>query len=94
MLTIVIAFIIDVFIPKLLNVDECSLILRNLFHLIATPFVLLAYSFVEFYALHEVIIFGKKGIQRHYRETIPRTTIPRTTLPRTTLPRTTLPRTT
>ena len=60
MLTFSIAFIIDLFIPKLLNVDECIFVLRNLFHFITTPFVLLAYSFVEFYALHEVVIFGKK----------------------------------
>ncbi|CAF4068338.1 unnamed protein product [Rotaria sp. Silwood2] len=60
MLTFSIAFIIDIFIPKLLNVDECIFFLRNLFHFITTPFVLLAYSFVEFYALHEVVIFGKK----------------------------------
>ncbi len=61
MLTFSIAFIIDMFIPKLLlNVNECIFILRNLFHFLATPFVLLAYSCVEFYALHEVLIYGKK----------------------------------
>jgi cellulose synthase/poly-beta-1,6-N-acetylglucosamine synthase-like glycosyltransferase len=60
MLTFSIAFIIDMFIPKLLNVDERIFILRNLFHFITTPFVLLTYSLVEFYALHEVVIFGKK----------------------------------
>jgi cellulose synthase/poly-beta-1,6-N-acetylglucosamine synthase-like glycosyltransferase len=61
MLTFSIAFIIDMFIPKLLlNVHECIFILRNFFHFIATPFVLLAYSFVELYALHEILIYGKK----------------------------------
>ncbi|CAF4586453.1 unnamed protein product [Rotaria socialis] len=60
MLTFSIAFIIDIFIPKLLNVSECIFFPRNLFHFIMTPIVLLVYSFVEFYALHEVAIFGKK----------------------------------
>ncbi|CAF1176713.1 unnamed protein product [Rotaria sp. Silwood1] len=60
MLTFSIAFLIDAFIPKLMHVDECIFIPRNLFHFITTPFVLLGYSFVEFYALHEVVIFGKK----------------------------------
>ncbi|CAF2060155.1 unnamed protein product [Rotaria magnacalcarata] len=60
MLTFSIAFIIDMFIPKIMNVDECIFFLRNLFHFIMTPFVLLAYSCVEFYALHEVVFLGKK----------------------------------
>ena len=61
MLTFSIAFIIDMFIPKLLlNVHECIFILRNFFHFIATPFVLLGYSLVELYALHELLIYGKK----------------------------------
>jgi len=60
MLTFLIAFIIDGFITRLMNVDECIFILRNVFHFITTPFVLLAYSFVELYALHEVVLFGKK----------------------------------
>jgi cellulose synthase/poly-beta-1,6-N-acetylglucosamine synthase-like glycosyltransferase len=60
MFTFLIAFIIDIFIPRLLKVEECICLLRNAYHFIATPFVLLAYSFVEFYALHELIIFGKK----------------------------------
>ena len=60
MLAFSMAFIIDAFIPKLLNVDECIFVLRNLFHFITTPFVLLAYSLAELYALHEVVIFGKK----------------------------------
>ncbi|CAF1153795.1 unnamed protein product [Rotaria sordida] len=60
MLTFSVAFFIDAFIAKLLNVNECICLIRNLFHFITTPFVLLGYSFVEFYALHEVVIFGKK----------------------------------
>jgi hypothetical protein len=55
-----IAFIIDGFIARLMKIDECIFILRNAFHFVTTPFVLLAYSFVEFYALHEVVIFGRK----------------------------------
>ncbi|CAF1665474.1 unnamed protein product [Rotaria magnacalcarata] len=64
MLTFSIAFIIDMFIPKLLHVDECICFPRNLFHFITTPFVLLAYSLVELYALHEVVIVSKK-IRKH-----------------------------
>ncbi|CAF1560947.1 unnamed protein product, partial [Didymodactylos carnosus] len=60
MLTFLVAFIIDIFIPKLLNVKECICFPRNLFHFLTTPFVLLGYSLVEFYALHEVVIRGKK----------------------------------
>ena len=33
---------------------------RNLYHWIVSPFVLTAYSIVELYALHEVMIRGKK----------------------------------
>jgi hypothetical protein len=39
MFSFAIAFIIDIFIPRILNVDECILIFRNLFHFIMTPFV-------------------------------------------------------
>ena len=60
MLTFLIAFVIDVFIPKLLQVEEHISIIRNIFHFITTPFVLLAYSFVELHALHEIAIYGKK----------------------------------
>ena len=60
MLAFAVAFLIDIFIPRLLKVEECICLPRNLFHFISTPFVLLAYSLVEFYALHEVVIFGKK----------------------------------
>ena len=55
-----VAFIIDIFIPRLLNVDECIFFLRNFLHFLLTPFVLIAYSLVELYALHEVMIRGKK----------------------------------
>lgn len=60
MLTFSIAFIIDACITRLTKVDQCIFILRNAFHFISTPFVLIAYSFIEFYALHEVVVFGKK----------------------------------
>ncbi|CAF1180235.1 unnamed protein product [Adineta steineri] len=60
MFSFLIAFIIDIFIPRLLDVHECIFFLRNLFHFLMTPFVLIAYSLVEFYALHEVMIRGKK----------------------------------
>ena len=60
MLAFGIAFIIDIFVPKLLHVEESICILRNFIHFLTTPFVLLTYSCVEFYALHEVVIFGKK----------------------------------
>ncbi len=60
MFSFLVAFIIDIFIPRLLNIDECIFFVRNLFHYLMTPFVLVAYSFVEFYALHEVMIRGKK----------------------------------
>lgn len=60
MFSFAIAFIIDRFIPRLLNVDECIFVLRNFLHFLLTPLVLIAYSVVEFYALHEVMIRGKK----------------------------------
>ncbi len=59
MLTFLVAFIIDMFIPKVLEVEEYIFVVRNIFHFISTPFVLLGYSFVELYALHEVAIYGK-----------------------------------
>ena len=60
MLSFLMAFVIDLFIPRLLNVTECICLMRNVFHFIMTPLVLLAYSMVEVYALHEVIVFGKE----------------------------------
>lgn len=59
MLSFLVAFLIDMFIPRLLKVQERICLLRNVFHFMMTPFVLLAYSLVELYALHEVAIFGK-----------------------------------
>lgn len=55
-----IAFLIDIFIPPLLNVKECIFILRNVLHYLLTPLVLTGYSLVEFYALHELLIRGRK----------------------------------
>lgn len=60
MLAYLMAFMIDIFIPRLLGVKEYICLLRNTFHFIMTPFVLLAYSFVELYAFHEIVIFGKE----------------------------------
>jgi hypothetical protein len=60
MLTFLVAFLIDMFIPKVLEVQEYIFVIRNFFHFITTPFVLLGYSFVELYALHEIAIYGKK----------------------------------
>ena len=60
MFTFSIAFVIDAFIPRILQVKECIWFPRNLFHFLTTPLVLLIYSLVEFYALHEVVVFGKK----------------------------------
>ena len=60
MLAFLMAFIIDGLIPRLLEVKECICLLRNGFHFVMTPFVLLAYSLVELYALHEIVIFGKE----------------------------------
>ena len=37
----------------------CS-VLRNLLHLALSPLVLLAYSMVELFALHEVMVKGKQ----------------------------------
>ncbi|CAF1011881.1 unnamed protein product [Rotaria sp. Silwood1] len=59
MLTFLVAFIIDALIVQLMHISQCIYI-RNAFHFILTPFVLLGYSLVELYALHEVIVFGKK----------------------------------
>jgi len=43
-----------------LNIDECIFIFRNILHFLMTSFVLIAYSFVELYALYEILIQGKK----------------------------------
>ena len=44
-------------VPK---VEERISFIRNLFQWILSPIVILAYSLVELYALHEVMIRGKK----------------------------------
>ena len=53
-------FIMDVFGPRLMNVKEHISFIRNFFHFLLSPLVLLGYSLVEFYALHEVAIRGKE----------------------------------
>ncbi|XP_050407568.1 uncharacterized protein LOC126822626 [Patella vulgata] len=55
-----IVFILDVFTTRILNVKEHISFIRNVFQWIMSPVVLLCYSLVEFYALHEVAIRGKK----------------------------------
>ena len=55
-----VVFILDVAGPKLMNVDEDISFIRNILHWILTPFVLIGYSLVEFYALHEVMIRGRE----------------------------------
>jgi len=60
MLAFLVAFLIDVLIGRITHIQECICIFRNIFHFISTPFVLLGYSFIELYALHEVVVFGKK----------------------------------
>ncbi|CAF1565827.1 unnamed protein product [Adineta steineri] len=47
MLTFLVAFIIDAIIVRLINVHEFIFILRNIFHFISTPFVLVAYSIIS-----------------------------------------------
>ena len=42
------------------RVKERISFVRNLYHWIVSPFVLMAYSIVELYALHEVMVRGKK----------------------------------
>ena len=57
-----IVFIVDAFTLRLTRpriVERISWP-RNLFHWLMSPWVLLAYSIVEFVALHEVMIRGKK----------------------------------
>lgn len=42
------------------RVEERISLIRNLFQWILSPVVILGYSLVEFYALHEVMIKGKE----------------------------------
>ena len=55
-----VVFVLDVAGPKLMNVEEHISFVRNVLHWILTPFVLIGYSLVELYALHEVMIRGKE----------------------------------
>ena len=61
-LTNAIFFFIDWKAPLLLHpkpVERISFI-RNFFHFLASPLVVLAYSVVELYALHELLILGRR----------------------------------
>jgi hypothetical protein len=60
MCTFLVALAMDALVVRLMKVHEFIFILRNAFHFISTLFVLLAYSLVELYALHEIVIFGRK----------------------------------
>ena len=53
------AFIMDKLGSRLQGIEEDINIVRNILHWIFAPLVLLAYSFVGFYANTEVAIFGK-----------------------------------
>jgi len=59
-LCFLVVFALDVAGPKLMNVQEHISFVRNVLHWILTPFVLIGYSLVELYALHEVMIRGKE----------------------------------
>ena len=60
-LTTAVYFFLDWQAPKLLDPAPKERIswLRNCLHYLFSPLVILAYSFVEFYALHELLLFGK-----------------------------------
>ena len=60
-LTMAVYFFLDWQAPKLLNPapKERISLLRNCLHFLFSPLVILAYSLVEFYALHELLLFGK-----------------------------------
>ena len=59
-LCFLVVFILDVAGPRLMNIEEHISFIRNVLHWVLTPFVLIAYSLVELYALHEVMIRGKE----------------------------------
>lgn len=59
-LCFLVAFIVDVAGPKLMEIKEHISFVRNFFHWLFTPLVLVGYSLVELYALHEVMIRGKE----------------------------------
>ncbi|OQV13213.1 hypothetical protein BV898_12537 [Hypsibius exemplaris] len=54
------AIIMDAFGCRLSGVKEDVSFLRNVAHWLLSPAVLLAYSFIEYYAIFEVAIYGKK----------------------------------
>ena len=60
-LTMAVYFFLDWQAPKLLDPapKERISLLRNCLHFLSSPLVILAYSLVEFYALHELLLFGK-----------------------------------
>ena len=60
-LTMAAYFFLDWRAPKLLDPPPLEKIswLRNSFHFLVSPLVIVAYSLVELYALHELLLFGK-----------------------------------
>ena len=54
------AFIMDALGCKLAGVKEDVGLLRNIVHWLVAPAVLLVYSFIEYYGIVEVAIYGKK----------------------------------
>ena len=62
-LTMAIYFLLDWQAPKLLHPapKERISLLRNCLHFLFSPLVILAHSLVEFYALHELLLFGKSA---------------------------------
>ena len=61
-LTNAIFFFIDWKAPKLLDPKpvERICLLRNFYHFVVSPLVILAYSVVELYALHELLLLGRQ----------------------------------
>ena len=59
-LCFLVMFFLDVAGPRLMDIKEHISFIRNALHWILTPLVLIGYSLVEFYALHEVMVRGKK----------------------------------
>ena len=61
-LTYAIFFFIDWKAPLLLDPKPVERIcfLRNVYHFLVSPLVLLAYSLVELYALHELLFLGRE----------------------------------
>ncbi len=57
---IVIFLYIDIKAKKLMKIQENIGLLVNLIHWLSTPFVLVFYSMIKFYSLHELMIRGKK----------------------------------